>query len=137
VRAGRGCLEPGEEAGEGLLGHREFDVGVVAGAYLDDDAVRAKRRGLGQVGRTASDHRQRPAVEDLIRAEQHAQGAVPAELVALVGQDAETPVGARGQAQAALDGAAAPLKQVAAGCQGGRGEHDERQDDGEDPHRVR
>jgi hypothetical protein len=120
---------------------------------LDHDPVGAERRDLGLVGRAAGHHRQRPALEHLLRAEQHAQRAIPVELVPLVGEHAQAPaavpqsvpgqahvVGLAGHVQAAqraLDGPAAPLEQEAAGGEHDGGGHEKHQERGEDPHRVR
>lgn len=42
VRAGRGGLQPGQEAGERLLRHGQLNVVGVTGGELDDDAADAE-----------------------------------------------------------------------------------------------
>lgn len=42
VRAGRGGLQPGQEAGERLLRHGQLNVVGVTGGELDDDAANAE-----------------------------------------------------------------------------------------------
>jgi len=165
VRAGGRCLQPGQEAGEGRIGHGELPaaavrragragrVGRPLGGDLHHDPIRAERRDLGLVGRATGDHGQRPALEDLLRAEQHAKRAVPEQLVTLIGEHAEAPaavpeavpgqpdvVGLAGHVQppqGALDGPAAPLEQEAAGGEQDGGGHQKHQERGEEPHRVR
>lgn len=139
MRAGRGRLEPRQEAGERLLRHGQLRVPVarLGVAELDDDALGAERRRLRGQRRAAGQHRERAAVEHLLRAEPHVERAVPAEVVALVLGHPEAPGAAPGgAAQAALDGPAAPFNQVAADRQRGGGEHDEQEESGEEPDSV-
>jgi hypothetical protein len=128
-------------------------VGRRLGGHLHHDPADAERRELGLVGRATGDHGQRPALEDLLRAEQHAERAVPVQLVTLIGQHAEPPaavpeavpgqadvIGVAGGVQAAqraLDRPAAPLEQVAAGGEDDGGDDEDHQERGKEPHRVR
>jgi hypothetical protein len=160
--ARRRGLQPGQEAGQGRVGHGELPAAAVGragrvgrrlGGHLHHDPAGAERRDLGLVGRAAGDHGQRPPLEDLLRAEQHAEGAVPVQLVTLIGEHAEPPaavteavpgqadvIGLAGgvkAAQRALDRPAAALEQEAAGGEDDGGDHEEHQERGKQPHRVR
>jgi hypothetical protein len=150
VRTGRRGLEPGQEPGQRLIGHGQFEVldvsarrqakavGLRLDRYLDDDAASAERRGLRRAGRPAGDHMKRAPVENVLRPQQHAERAVPAQRVMLVGKHAEAPAArAPRLAQGALDGPAASLKQVAAGGEDDGSEDNEHQDGGKQPYRVR
>jgi cob(I)alamin adenosyltransferase len=147
VGSGRRGLQPRQEPGQRLVGHGQLDVlagrraGVIGrgrGGNLDDDPVRAEGDRVGRVRRTAGDHAERAPVEDVLGPEQHAERAVPAQRVVLVGQHAKAPrARPGGPAQGALNGPAAPLEEVAAGGEGGGGEQDQHKDGGEDPYRVR
>jgi hypothetical protein len=115
-----------------------WDAGRRRDGYLDDDAVRAEGDSLRWLRGTAGYHAQRAPVELVLGTQAHAERAVPAQRVMLIGQHAQPPgAGARRATQGALDGPAAALKKVAAGREDGGGEENEHQDGGEDPYRVR
>jgi len=111
VGARRGGFQPGKEAGERLLGHRQLHL-VLRGTRLglDDDPVGRQHRALRRLGRATRGDLKRAPPEHVLGAQGHAERAVPEQLIALVRGDAEPPGTAAGRAaQAALNGAAAAL----------------------------
>jgi hypothetical protein len=123
-------LQPGQEAGERRLAHGQFHrLGLLAGPALHHDQPGAQAGRLGGLGFAPGGDRQHVAGEDLVGAQQQPEDLMPAQLVRLVGSDAQPPgaVPAR-PPQAAFDGAAAALDQRAPPGHGDSREHDTDQD---------
>jgi cob(I)alamin adenosyltransferase len=91
VGAGGRGLQPGQQAGEGRLGQGQVDGTVRAELALGHDAARSENGDLLRGGRPARHHGQVAAGEGLLRTHPEAEDAVPAELVELVGGDAQAP----------------------------------------------
>jgi hypothetical protein len=135
VGAGRGGFEPGQQAGEGRLGQGQVYGGASAKLAFGHDPARPEDAHLLLGGRAVRHHGQVAAGEGLLGAHREPEDAVPAELVELVGGEAQAPRAAR-PAQAALDRGAVPLEHEPASRDARGGHHEQDQEGGEEPGRV-
>ena len=99
------------------------------------DAARPQDGHLGFCGRTARHHGQVTPGEGLVGAHRDPEHAKPAELVQLVGGDAQAP-GSLAFAQAALDGGPGALEQEPPGGDDRGGYDQQDQEGGEEPGRI-
>ncbi len=134
--AGRSRLQPGEQPGQGVLGHRQLDGAAVDGLDVDDHVTGVGDQGFVAHRAAVPDPFQPAAVQGALGAQGQAEDTEPLQLVTDVPPEAERPAAAlvgvavpRRQPQAAIERAAVPGDPATAARESDQEQHTTREDD--------